>query len=72
LQGCSSYEELADLSDSMEASVRWFDTLAEAKAYIASINGDDPGWPVSWYGDKPGWLAFRAEVEKFTPTGGAA
>jgi hypothetical protein len=58
LQSCGSYQEIDELIDSLENNIKWFDTLAEAQAYVAN----DEERQGSYYYHEEEWAEFKAAV----------
>lgn len=58
LQACDSYQEVDELIDDLENDIKWFDTLAEAQAYIAN----DEERQGSYYYHEAEWEKFKAAV----------
>ena len=58
LQDCESYKELGELIENLESGIKWFDSLAEAQAYI-SDHKDRRG---SHYFHAETWSAFEDQV----------
>lgn len=60
LQGCSSYEELQSLMDDLKASIKWFDSKAEALEYF---NTKDWELEYSWHAEEQ--KKFIDEAKEF-------
>ena len=58
LQACSSYEDVEDLITSLKGDIKWFDTLAQAQAYIAN----DEERQGSYYYHQEEWEKFKTAV----------
>lgn len=58
LQACSSFREIEELIQSLERDIKWFDTLADAKAYIG--NDHDREQSYFWHLDE--WQRFKSEA----------
>jgi hypothetical protein len=58
LQGCESYKELGELIDILESGIKWFDSLAEAQAYIS--NDQITKGSYCYYAET--WGAFKRQV----------
>ncbi len=58
LQACNSYHELGELIVDFEKSIKWFDSLAAAKAYIAK----DEDRELSHYWHNESWPDFKDAV----------
>ena len=58
LQACNSREETAELIESTEQSIKWFDTLNELIAYVA-----DEDRKTSFYWHEEKWKDFVRQVE---------
>lgn len=58
LQRCESYKELGELIENLESGIKWFDSLAEAQAYI----GDDSTTRGSYFYHVETWSTFRSQV----------
>ena len=56
LQACSSFREIEELIQGLERDIKWFDTLAEAQAYI----GNDAEREGSYYYHEDEWAKFKA------------
>lgn len=62
LQASDSYEEIDELIDDLENDIKWFDTLANAQAYIAN----DEERQGSYYYHEAEWDKFKAAVAEVT------
>ena len=62
LQACETVEELDELIDKLQSDIKWFDSLAEAQAYIA----DDLLRRGSYYYHAKEWNEFKAKVMEVT------
>lgn len=58
LQATANYREIEELIVQIENGIRWFDTLAEAMAYVA----DDSERSGSYYCGTQAWEKFRDKV----------
>jgi hypothetical protein len=58
LQGCETVEALDELIDELQDSIKWFDSLPDAKAYIA----DDLLRRGSFYYHVEAWDKFKTKV----------
>lgn len=58
LQDCNSYKELGELIERLENGIKWFDSLAEAQAYI----GDDSATSGSYFYHVETWSTFKDQV----------
>ena len=58
LQACETVEDIDELIDELQDDIKWFDSLAEAKAYIA----DDPLRRGSHYYHAEEWNEFKTKV----------
>lgn len=58
LQGCNTFAEVDELINEIEGDIKWFNTLAEAKAYIA--NDDERSG--SFYVNCVEWIEFQTQV----------
>jgi len=56
LQACSSFRDIETLIQGLERDIKWFDTLAEAQAYI----GNDAEREGSYYYHEDEWAKFKA------------
>lgn len=68
--GCDSWEAeendpaaLAEIIAGLAKSIRWFDTIDEAKAYI--LDGEQTA--LQWYGNEDGWTEFTDQVRRSQP-----
>lgn len=65
LQACQDYTGLGELIFSLEAGIRWFDTMAEAKAWIGAGKDDEAdGENNDWYKTSAEWKTFQEGVAK--------
>ncbi len=62
LQGCRTFAEVDELINQIESDIKWFDSLAEAKAYIAN----DEERSLSFYSHCGEWHEFQRKVLAFT------
>lgn len=62
LEAAQSAAELAGIAKQTVDSIRWFDSLDEAKAFIAS---DDQ--LLQWHGHEAEWPTFQAAVAAWSP-----
>lgn len=62
LQSCRTYSDIDALIESLRDDIKWFDTLAEAQAYIA-----DPERAGSYYSHRKEWDDFKAKVAEAQP-----
>ena len=46
LQGCKNYEDLQELVDYLESSIKWFDSKEELKSW-----GEEHDWVGDWFWD---------------------
>ena len=60
LQSCNTFAEVDELINEIEGDIKWFDTLAEAKAYIA--NDDERSG--SFYAHCDEWIEFQTKVAR--------
>jgi hypothetical protein len=58
LQGCESYKELGELIENLESGIKWFDSLAEAQAYVGN-NSITRG---SYFYHVETWSTFKNQV----------
>jgi hypothetical protein len=58
LQACDSYEDVDQLISELKNDIKWFNTLAEAQAYIAN----DEEREGSYYYHEDEWNQFKAAV----------
>lgn len=58
LQACETVEHLDELINELQNDIKWFDSLAEAKTYIA----DDPLRRGSHYYHAEEWNEFKTKV----------
>ena len=63
LQACGSYREVEILIRSLESSISWFDTLAQAKAYVL----DDEARKGSYFWHEGEWEDFKRQVAALEP-----
>lgn len=61
LEGCESQEEVDNLAQSLYDGIKWFDSLEEAKNYIA----DQDERNLSWYAHDGGWPEFLEKVKTY-------
>jgi hypothetical protein len=63
LQACRSLQEIAELGDQLERSVKWFDTLADLQTYVADTERRE----LEFYSHASEWAEFTEKVAALTP-----
>jgi hypothetical protein len=58
LRACYNYEQIDELINELEGSIKWFETLGEAQAYVAD-NQERQG---SYYYHTDKWEEFKSKV----------
>jgi hypothetical protein len=61
LQGCSTFAEVDELINQIEGDIKWFNSLAEVKTYIAN----DKDRSQSFYAHCDGWREFQRKILTF-------
>ncbi len=64
LRACDTFAKVDELINDIEGGIKWFDTLAEAKTYIA--NGDERSG--SFYTHCDEWIEFQIKVAELEGT----